>query len=42
MAAFLNSVEEIVNDVAPGVLAEVRAEDERKERAENRWWRRKR
>ena len=40
--AFLSSVEDIVNEVAPGVLAEVRAEDARKERAENRWWRRKR
>jgi hypothetical protein len=41
VAAFLNSVEEIVNDVAPGVLAEVRADDARRERSENRWWRRK-
>jgi len=42
VAEFLSSVEDIVNDVAPDILAEVRAEDARRERAENRWWRRKR
>jgi hypothetical protein len=42
VAAFLSSVEDIVNDVAPGILAEVRAQDARRERSENRWWRRKR
>jgi hypothetical protein len=42
VAEFLSSVEDIVNDVAPGILAEVRADDARRERAENRWWRRKR
>jgi hypothetical protein len=42
VAEFLNSVEDIVNDVAPGILAEVRAQDARRERSENRWWRRKR
>ena len=31
-----------MNDVAPGVLDEVRAEDARKDRSANRWWRRKR
>jgi hypothetical protein len=38
----LSSVEDIVNDVAPSVLAEVRAEDDRKERSNGRWWRRRR
>jgi hypothetical protein len=42
VAAYLSSVEEMVNEVAPGVLAEVRAQDARRERSENRWWRRKR
>jgi hypothetical protein len=42
VAAFLSSVEGIVNDVAPHILAEVRAEDARRERAGNRWWRKKR
>jgi hypothetical protein len=42
VAALLESAEDIVNDVAPGVLDEVRAEDARKDRAANRWWRRKR
>jgi len=42
VAAFLSSVEDIVNDVAPDILAEVRAEDARRERSGNRWWRRKR
>ena len=42
IAALLGSAEDIVNDVAPGVLEEVRAEDARKERAANRWWRRRR
>jgi hypothetical protein len=37
----LSSAEDIVNDVAPETLAEVRAEDARKERANRRWWRRK-
>lgn len=42
IAALLDSAEDIVNDVAPGVLEEVRAEDARKERSANRWWRRRR
>jgi hypothetical protein len=42
VAELLDSAEEIINDVAPGILEEVRAEDARKERASNRWWRRKR
>ncbi len=42
IAALLDSAEDIVNDVAPGVLEEVRAEDARKERSASRWWRRKR
>ena len=37
-----DSAEDIVNEVAPGVLEEVRAEDARKERSSNRWWRRRR
>jgi len=42
VAAVLGSAEDIVNDIAPGVLEEVRAEDARKERSANRWWRRRR
>jgi hypothetical protein len=42
IAALLDSAEDIVNEVAPGVLEEVRAEDARKERSANRWWRRRR
>jgi hypothetical protein len=42
VAELLESAEEIVNDVAPGVMEEVRAEDARRERSANRWWRRKR
>ncbi|HEY6474068.1 MAG TPA: hypothetical protein VIY26_14335 [Acidimicrobiales bacterium] len=42
VAELLGSAEDIVNEVAPGVLDEVRAEDARKDRAANRWWRRKR
>jgi hypothetical protein len=42
IAALLDSAEDIVNDVAPEVLEEVRAEDARKERSANRWWRRRR
>jgi len=37
-AAVLDSAEDIVNAVAPDVLADVRAEDERRGR---KWWRRK-
>jgi hypothetical protein len=42
VAALLESAEEAVNEVAPGILAEVRAEDARRERSANRWWRKKR
>jgi hypothetical protein len=42
IAELLGSAEEIVNEVAPGILDEVRAEDVRKERQANRWWRRRR
>jgi hypothetical protein len=42
VAELLDAAEDIVNEVAPGVLEEVRAEDARKERSANRWWRRKR
>ncbi len=42
IAELLDSAEDIVNGVAPGVLEEVRAEDARRERQSNRWWRRKR
>jgi hypothetical protein len=42
IAELLDSAEDIVNDVAPGVLDEVRAEDARKDRSANRWWRRRR
>jgi len=42
VAALLDSAEDIVNEVAPGVLEEVRAEDARKERSAGRWWRRRR
>ena len=42
VAELLGSAEEIVNEVAPGVLEEVRAEDARRERSASRWWRRKR
>jgi hypothetical protein len=42
IAELLDSAEDIVNEVAPGVLEEVRAEDARKDRSANRWWRRRR
>ena len=42
IAELLGSAEDIVNEVAPGVLEEVRAEDARRERSSGRWWRRKR
>jgi hypothetical protein len=38
----LESAEDFINDVGPGILAEVRAQDAKKERANNRWWRKKR
>ena len=42
VAELLGSAEDIVNDVAPDVLEEVRAEDARRDRSAGRWWRRKR
>ena len=42
VAELLDSAEDIVNDVAPGILEEVRAEDARRGRSIRRWWRRKR
>jgi hypothetical protein len=42
VADLLESAEEIINEVAPDILEEVRAEDARKERSANRWWRRRR
>ena len=42
IAELLDSAEDIVNDVAPDVLEEVRAEDARRDRSANRWWRRRR
>ncbi|HMD45413.1 MAG TPA: hypothetical protein VKG43_04595 [Acidimicrobiales bacterium] len=43
VAAVLDSAEDIVNEVAPDVLAEVRAEDaKREDRQSRRWWRRRR
>jgi hypothetical protein len=42
VAELLGSAEDIVNDVAPDVLDSVRAEDARRDRSANRWWRRKR
>ena len=42
IAELLDSAEDIVNEVAPDVLVEVRADDARRERSGNRWWRRKR
>ena len=42
VAAFLESVEEIVNEAAPAALADARRQDARRERAANRWWRRRR
>ncbi len=42
VVAVLDSAEDIVNEIAPGVLAEVRAEDARREGKAGRWWRRRR
>jgi hypothetical protein len=42
IAELLDSAEDIVNDVAPEILEEVRAEDARRDRQTGRWWRRKR
>jgi hypothetical protein len=41
IAALLSSAEEAVNEVAPGVLADVLREDARRDRANSRFWRRK-
>jgi hypothetical protein len=40
--AVLDSAEEIVNEVAPGVLADVKREDAKREGRSGRWWRRRR
>ena len=42
IAELLDSAEEIVNEVWPGAVEEARAEDARKDRQGNRWWRRRR
>ena len=42
VSALLDSAEDIVNDVAPDVLEDVRAKDAKSARAGGRWWRRKR
>ncbi len=42
IAELLVSAEDIVNDVAPDILDEVRADDAKRERQGNRWWRRRR
>ena len=41
-AALLDSAEDIINEVAPDLLDEVRRADAKRERASNRWWRKKR
>jgi hypothetical protein len=41
-AALLDQAEDIINAVGPDILAEVRKEDERNERRDRRWWRRRR
>jgi hypothetical protein len=41
-AQLLDQAEDIINAVGPDILAEVRREDERNERKDHRWWRRKR
>jgi hypothetical protein len=41
VAAILGSAEDIVNEVAPDVVAEVQAEDAKSEGG-RRWWRRRR
>jgi hypothetical protein len=42
ISELLVSAEDIVNEVAPDILEEVRADDARRERQSGRWWRRKR
>jgi hypothetical protein len=42
IAELLDSAEEIVNEVAPDAVVEARADDARKDRQNNRWWRRRR
>ena len=42
IAALLESAGEAVNEVAPGVLADQLKADARREKANARWWRRKR
>jgi hypothetical protein len=42
VAELLDSAEDIVNEVWPEAVEEARAEDARKDRSANRWWRRRR
>lgn len=42
IAGLLDNAEDIVNDVAPGVLAEIRKDEQNAERQRGRWWRRRR
>jgi hypothetical protein len=42
IAALLESAEEAVNEVAPTVLADVMAQEAKRDRQANRWWRKKR
>ena len=42
IAALLESAEDAVNEVAPTVLADVLAEEAKRDRAAGRWWRKKR
>jgi hypothetical protein len=41
-ARLLDQAEDIINAVGPDILAEVRREDERNERKDHRWWKRRR
>jgi hypothetical protein len=41
IAALLESAEEAVNEVAPGVLADVLRQEAQRDRAANRFWKRK-
>jgi hypothetical protein len=43
VAELLDNAEDIINEVGPGILEEVRAEDAKREAREGgRWWRRRR
>jgi len=41
-AALLDSAEQVVNEVAPAVLADVKREDAKRDARAGRWWRRRR